>query len=262
MNLDFMPSPAPDRPGLFIRDPYAYTPAMLIIPPPLVECLACFDGEQTELDLRETLVRLTGELDVGEVEKHLVQTLSDAGFLEDEAFELMREARVREFAERPVRAAAHAGSAYPEDADEMRSTLARYMSSDGDAPVSGAGSLIGIAAPHVSPEGGWQSYRAAYRALGPELRDRTFVVLGTSHYGEPERFGLTRKPFVTPLGQTRTDNELVDRLEAQGGDAVSMEDYCLLRAHHRTASHLPPAPLRPGRADPAGAVRFLRAQHL
>ena len=57
MNLDFMPSPSPEHPGLFIRDPYRFTDAMLVIPPPLVECLQCFDGAQTDLDLRAALVR-------------------------------------------------------------------------------------------------------------------------------------------------------------------------------------------------------------
>jgi AmmeMemoRadiSam system protein B len=86
--------------------------------------------------------------------------------------------------------------------------------------------LCAIAAPHVSPEGGWQSYRAAYQSLTPDLKDRTFVILATSHYGTPEHFGLTRKPFVTPLGETPTDTTLVDRLAADGGPAVLMEDYC------------------------------------
>src|SRR5207245_1538957 len=85
LNLDFMPSPAPDHPGLFIRDPYRFSDAMLIIPPVLIECLQCFDGQQTELDLRAMLVRLTGSLDVGEIQQHLVQTLSNAGFFEDES---------------------------------------------------------------------------------------------------------------------------------------------------------------------------------
>ena len=40
---------------------------------------------------------------------------------------------------------------------------------------------------------------------GPEHRDRTFVILATSHYGEPEKFGLTRKNFRTPLGEAPTD---------------------------------------------------------
>ena len=71
MNLDFMPSPSPEHPGLFIRDPYRFSDAMLVIPPPLVECLQCFDGLQTELDLRAALVSITGELEVGQLGQHL-----------------------------------------------------------------------------------------------------------------------------------------------------------------------------------------------
>jgi AmmeMemoRadiSam system protein B len=223
--LDIVPSPAPDRPGLFIRDPYRYSDAMLIIPPPLIECLRCFDGRQTDLDLRSLLVRITGDLQVGELEQHLIETFSSAGFLDDETFAHMKAGREREFADAPKREAAHAGGAYPVEIDALRQKMSRYMDGAAGRPARSA-ALCGIAAPHVSPEGGWQSYRAAYRALGPELRDRTFVILATSHYGTPERFGLTRKPFVTPLGETATDTALVDWLEAHGGPAVLMEDYC------------------------------------
>jgi MEMO1 family protein len=225
LNLDFMPSPSPDHPGLFIRDPYKYSDAMLIIPPVLVECLQCFDGRQTDLDLRAVLVRLTNDLEVGGVEQHLIDTLSNAGFLENEAFEQMKAERRREFAEQPVREPAHAGAAYPEDPEELRATMAGYM--DGASGAAGVdGKLFGIAAPHVSPEGGWQSYRAAYSQLKPEYADRTFVILATSHYGEPERFGLTRKNFLTPMGESTTDRRLVDWLAERGGPGVSMEDYC------------------------------------
>ncbi len=147
-----MPSPAPDRPGLLIRDPYHYSDAVLIIPPPLVECLHCFDGRQTDLDLRSLLVRITGDLQVGELERHLVETFSSAGFLEDEAFAQMKAGREREFADAPKREPAHAGGAYPLEIAVLRETMTRYM--DGAArPVPPTG-LCGIAAPHVSPEGG------------------------------------------------------------------------------------------------------------
>jgi AmmeMemoRadiSam system protein B len=225
MSLDFMPSPSPEHPGLFIRDPYHFTDAMLVIPPPLIECLRCFDGEHNELDLREALVRVTGELDVTHLHQHLIETLSAAGFLEDETFAAMEQARKREFAEAAIREPAHAGSAYPEDAGEMRGQMTEWMS--GPQTDAGAdGNLIGIAAPHVSPVGGWQSYRDAYRMIGQEHRDKTFVILATSHYGEPETFGLTRKAFRTPLGDTVTDTALVDWLAAHGGEGVRMEDYC------------------------------------
>jgi len=222
----------PDRPGWFIRDPYRYSDAMLIVPPPLIDCLRCFDGRQTDLDLRSLLVRITGDLQVGELEQRLIETFSSAGFLEDETFAQMKAGRERDFAAAPKREPAHAGGAYPLEIGALRETMARYLDGASGAGLQacagppGPAGLCGIAAPHVSPEGGWQSYRAAYRSLGPELKDRTFVILATSHYGTPEHFGLTRKPFVTPLGETATDTALVDRLAAAGGPAVLMEDYC------------------------------------
>src|SRR5271165_2881353 len=110
-----MPSPDPERPGLLIRDPYHFSETMLLIPPPLVQCLACFDGEQTELDLRQSLVHATGEIQVGDLERQLCDALSAAGFLENETFDQMRVARIQEFAAAETREPAHAGSAYPED---------------------------------------------------------------------------------------------------------------------------------------------------
>jgi MEMO1 family protein len=223
LGLDFIPSSDPEHPGLLIRDPLRFSDAMLLIPPQLVECLACFDGEQTELDLRANLVRITGEIQIGELEKHLCDTLSQAGFLEDDEFEKARVATVNAFKEAPKREAAHAGSAYPDNAEEARKTLGEFMQG---APPKLEDSIIGIATPHVSPFGGWESYRDAYSMLPASAQDRTFVILGTSHYGEPDRFGLTHKPFVTPFGETATASDLVNELAAAAPEGVRMEDYC------------------------------------
>ena len=222
MNLDFMPSPVEDRPGLLIRDSYGYSDRVLIIPPPLVQCLACFDGEQTDLDLRALLVRMTGELDVGGLERQLVDNLRTAGFLQDETYMELRHAKHREFAESESRVSSHAGSAYPGEPADIKSTLDEYFK--GSEAMKANGNLIGIAAPHVSPFGGWQTYRDAYSALGPEYRDRTFVILGTSHYGEADRFGLTRKPFETPYG--KRSRKLGWLTNSPPRPPPPMEDYC------------------------------------
>lgn len=219
-----MPSPAPDRPGLLIRDPLRYSDTALLIPPVLVECLRCFDGVQTNLDLRAALVRLTGDLEVGQVEQNLTEMLSASGFLEDEVYRGMKEARQLAFADSPRRDPVHVGSAYPEEVAPLQVTMRGYM--DGAGPASARDGLLGIAAPHVSPAGGWRSYQAAYGALSPSYKDRTFVILGTSHYGEPERFGLTRKPFVTPFGESAVDLPLAEKLCQSGGPAICLEDYC------------------------------------
>src|SRR5579863_4869349 len=147
-SLDFMPSPAADRPGLLIRDPFQFSDATLIIPPALVGCLEFFDGAHSELDLREYLVRLTGGLEVGPLLEHLAGTLSTAGFLEDEAFAQRKIEAERAFAEAPRREPQHAGSGYPGDPPELQLTLREYLNG---APGSshGAGDVLAIAAPHV-----------------------------------------------------------------------------------------------------------------
>lgn len=223
-NLDFMPSPLKGRPGLLIRDALQYSDVTLIIPPVLVECLSCFDGGHTDLDLRQRLVGLTGDLRGGEAAEHLIESLEQAGFLEDQVYAGLQKQKQRAFAESSFRAASHAGASYPDDREALQADLAGYMNHD--AVVAHSGEVAGLAAPHVSVDGGQACYRAAYGLLRPEHKDRTFVVLGTSHYGRPESFGLTRKPYRTPLGETLTAPELVVELEAKGGPAVVCEDYC------------------------------------
>ena len=225
-NLDLVPSPLPDRPGLLVRDPFRYAEAMIVIPSPLVPCLAFFNGSYLDHEVSEALRRLTGDARVGEVVGHLARVLSEGGFLDDENFGRLRTERHRAFAEGPRRDAAHAGAAYPAEQAALRKTLDGYLTDGTPARAAPPTGLVGIAAPHVSPEGGWRCYQAAYAILGPEHRGRTVVILGTSHYGEPDRFGLTRKPFLTPLGEAEVDVPLVDELVARGGDAMVLEDYC------------------------------------
>lgn len=216
-----MPSPVRERPGLLIRDRFGYSDAVLVIPPILVNCLLFFDGLRTTLDLEAELSRLTGDSESGNAARLLADQLSEAGFLEDEIYARLKERSHAAFAQSAVRMPAFVGKAYPAEIDPLREVMRRYLGRGANSVQEG---LIGIAAPHASPEHGWKSYQAAYEWLTPDLQDRTFVVLGTSHYGEPDKFGLTRKPFETPFGRTRIDEALVSELADQ--PAVLMEDYC------------------------------------
>ena len=167
-DIEFLPSPVAKRPGLMLRDPFSYSDSTLIIPPPLVQALRCFDGEQTDLDLRQLLTQSTGELQVGELMEHLISTLDNGGFLLTPRFDELRDKSHRQFAESPARLASHAGAAYPDDESELRELLTDYLSTPEQAPADAA-SLVGIAAPHISPEGGWETYREAFRALSPQV---------------------------------------------------------------------------------------------
>ena len=244
-DLDIMPSPVREQPGLIVRDPFRFSEVTLLIPPLLARCLGCFDGEQDEGDLGAAIARLSGQVAVGDVARRLIASLHDAGFLDDDRFAELRGAREREFAALAERASAHAGSGYPSDIPALNETLRGYFNGtpakakpSPKAKAMTSNGLLGIAAPHVSPEGGSASYAAAYGALAKATKgatkreangegdDRIFVVLGTSHYGEPDRFGLTRKPFATPFGTAPTETALVDELCKAAGGAVALEDYC------------------------------------
>ena len=234
-DLDVMPSPLPEQPGLVIRDPYRYSTVTLVVPPLLARCLGCFDGQQDEGDLRARLVRLAGRVTVGEAAKSLVKALREAGFLDDERFAELRAARLQEIAASPLRPAAHVGGAYPAEPAPLRETLRGYF---GEAPphrgtARATAPARAIAAPHVSPFAGSATYARAYGALpvDPAARDKVFVILGTSHYGEPDRYGLTRKPFATPFGAARTEVGLVDALAAAAPSAVTLEDPCHFVEH-------------------------------
>jgi AmmeMemoRadiSam system protein B len=223
-DLDVMPSPSSEHPGLLLRDPFRYSDSLLVIPPALVGALGSLDGECTRSEAVESLSRQLGANVPHDLLEHLVSTLKANGFLETEEFFQMREARHAEFRRLAQRPAAHAGTAYPDESGALRTELGSYFRSPVPRPENDG--LIGVAAPHLSPFGGWRSYASAYAQLASEDGDRTYVVLGTSHYGQPERFGMTRKPFVTPYGTLPVNERMVDWIEERAGDAVVMEDYC------------------------------------
>ena len=118
-----MPSPVEDRPGLMIRDSYGYSGRTLILPPPIVPFLQFFNGETEENELSAQLVRETGDLSITKVKDQVWEALSQAGFLEDEVYEKAREEKHKEFAAAEVKLANHAGGAYPDTPEELRTVF-------------------------------------------------------------------------------------------------------------------------------------------
>src|ERR1039458_2379957 len=254
-----MPSPSPEHPGLFIRDPYRFSDAMLVIPPPLVECLECFDGLQTELDLRAALVSITGELEVGQLGQHLVETLSAAGFLEDAQYAEMEQARKREFALATVREPTHAGPADgtrdgwrpgPGGRWPLRGRSGRRRSvrncRAARQPAGRVAKLPGGVRPAAPP------------TQGPDVRDPGHVALRRAGdirpdaQDVPHAAGRRDRRYGTgglaggPRRQRRRDGRLLPQLRAHGG----------------VAGDLSAARAGAGSEDPAGAGGTLRAQPL
>ena len=198
-NLDFMPSSDPER--------RACTFAILITTL-MRHCWfrrrwcrrsSASTGSRSTLDLRSELVRITGEIQVGEIEKHLYDALDEAGFLENDRYRELRAKREAEFARR----AGTRGCICRFRISGRPVQLAELLDSRVGGPARAMERAIAIAAPHASPDGGWEAIAPPIRRCRSreEAADKTFIILGTSHYGAPDRFGLTRKHFVTPFGR-------------------------------------------------------------
>lgn len=226
MDLDFQPSPAPEQPGLLIRDSFHFSDTTLIIPPFLLRFLPYFDGQHTRGELIREVEKAASRQNALRLEAHLRETLQNAGFFQDARFEQMRNAALHAFREAPVRPSSHAGAAYPAETAELRQYLRDNLGRHRNGGSNFTSQPLAIAAPHISFEGGWQSYATMLAHLEAVHPESLFVVMGTSHYGQPERIGLTTKPFETPLGTTQAEPNLVAELAASCPAAVIEEDYC------------------------------------
>jgi AmmeMemoRadiSam system protein B len=199
-----------------LRDPAGYTPSVVMLPPPLLEVVALFDGEHSIVDIQAELMRRHGELVTREHLEKLLTALDEHGFLDSPAFAERRAAIDRVFLDAPRRPAAHAGGAYAGDAAALRAAMDGFFTSpDGPGPVgtpNGGGPVRGLVAPHIDFHRGGPAYAWAYRELAERGDADLFVIFGTCHAGMADPFALTRKDFDTPLGPARVDGDFVDAL--------------------------------------------------
>ncbi len=240
------------RPGLLLRDPFGYTETVLVLPHPWLALLSCLDGEHTELDAQALLTRLMGgELVPRERVRELLELLSEEGFLETDELHALEGAKARSVS--PWRRFAKPPTwvrPIPIPPRGSRNALRPRCRLGEDVAPSRA-----LAAPHVSPEGGFGSYRSAY-AFDADGNEPTFVILGTSHYGRPDRFGLTRKPFRTPLGVAEVDVELHDTPRLAGRRRRRRGGLLpCARACRRVPGALSPVPHEEADSNSPGSLR-------
>jgi AmmeMemoRadiSam system protein B len=113
----------------------------------------------------------------------------------------------------PSRPAAHAGGAYPAEAEELRDFLDRLLHSPRPSLIGPSQAYL---IPHIDLQRGQESYAQAWNHLRPQIDNfDLFVLLGISHAYCEHPFILTRKHYETPLGTVPTALDLVEEL-AQG----------------------------------------------
>ena len=199
-----------------MRDPMRFARRVLIIPPPLVPL-------PRDLRRRDGRGRREGRAGPRRGRRArrrrswttCSRALSGAGFLRDDAY--ARAARGQGAGLRGGRRAASRRTPvrrYPDEAAALERTLAGYL--EGRAAAAEPG-LVGDRGAARQPRGRLALVRGRVRRPGAgDWPTAPSSILGTSHYGEPERSASPRKPFAHAVRARRSvDADLVDELRAR-----------------------------------------------
>jgi len=216
--VEAIPSEENGKKVVYLRDPQNPGGNVIAVSPSTVIALSLFDGEKSVEDICGILSqRFGGDVRKEDIE-NIVSKLDEALFLDSPRYREYINGIEREFRETEVREAGFAGLSYPSSADELGEWFGRFLEEAGGENGNGeTGKLKGIVSPHIDYSRGGVSYAKAYATL-PESEADVFIIFGTSHYGQVDNpFILTKKNFRTPLGEAKTNGEIIERLEAACG---------------------------------------------
>lgn len=198
-----------------LRDPSGFTEQVALLPIPALDIVSLFDGEHSLAEIHGVVSARHGPEAPGlEAIAGFAARLDEAGFLDSPAFAERRRQVEAGWLATPVRRAAHAGGAYAEEPDALRSQIDGFFLEPGGPglPKRGTGQadLRGLVAPHIDFHRGGPTYAWAYRALLERSDADLFVIIGTCHAGMPDPFAATLKPYDTPFGPAEADRGFFD----------------------------------------------------
>ncbi len=185
-----------------------------------------FNGRRSLRDIQaDAMLELGGQLLSLDLFTSLVEKLEEGLFLDGPRFR----AKLAE----PIRQPSCIGC-YPAKPAAIRRQLKKYFT-DGEGPGlpngrQSDGALRAALIPHIDYGRGGATFAWGFKEVVERTDASLFVIIGTSHYSA-QRFTLTRKDFLTPLGIAATDQNYIDRLVAHHGDGLFDDEISHLPEH-------------------------------
>jgi AmmeMemoRadiSam system protein B len=211
-----------------LYDEQLYAEHTIQLPSHAVEYLMLLDGERDAEILAEEAALSGRPFSVDDF-LEVVNILERENFLDSQRFRTLRAEQERAFNETLIRPAAHAGSSYPDNPQELREMLDGFLAADVtshiDTPPPAA-----VIAPHIDFRVGGTSYGPAYNRLRRSDAD-TFVIFGVSHQMSYDAFMISAKDFETPLGTMPTDREFIETFRATLPFELTREEIAHRREH-------------------------------
>ena len=214
-NIEAFPTEMSGQKVVCLRDPLRFTDNMLFVPFNVFYIINMFDGQHSILDIQTAYSRKYRDLLFSDRLKEIMDQLDSYLFLESDRFNQAKRNMEQEFKDSQIRKASHAGSAYQEDPEALRSQLGSFFSSpEGPGqPVveTPSGELKGGISPHIDFSRGGVCSAWAYKEVAERCDADVFVIFGTGHFAV-NMFAVTSKDFGTPLGIVRSHRDFIGQL--------------------------------------------------
>ncbi len=197
---------------LILRDTQRISSAIAHIPPALVAIVAQIDGKKSCKQIARELESEYGD-EAQSLVLELVRQLDESLFLDSDTFARALEKAKGEFLAAQLRPAIHAGGAYHEDPEALRTYIVDHCYAPARSTAL-PGHACSLVSPHIDPWRGAVAYGHAYQTFAEALSSETdtFLVFGTAHAPMHEPFALLNKGFDTPLGAVPVAGDLVNEL--------------------------------------------------
>jgi len=220
---------------LVLRDPSDPALRPIVVSDGAAQVLMLLDGQRS-LEALSAALRLRGAALTPTQVRAFVERLDQAGYLEGARAAHRLHSRQGRFLEGPVRAAVHAGGAYPSGPELPRYLDDGYMHHDGPGALPGAPDLAtkpprAVIAPHVDLHRGAPTYSWAYKAVAEAAPADLYIVLGTCHAPVAGGFAATRKAYDTPLGAVPADRDFLECFARLWGHDVFAGEFSHANEH-------------------------------
>src|SRR5262249_45237082 len=159
----------------------------------------------TTADIQSAFSKNTGQMIKAEEIETMVRELDRAFLLETPALDQKRRQVLKDFADSPIRHAAHVKNGYPENPLDLAAFLGKFFH-DPKGPAKRTVSVgtkpapLALFAPHIDFHRGGPAYAWAYQALSEAERPDLVLGLGVAHMSPNSPWVLTHKSYETPYG--------------------------------------------------------------
>jgi len=185
-----------------------------------------FDGSRTLRDVQADAMREAGgQLIPFDRFTSLVDKMEATFYLDGPLF--------RKKLEEPIRQPSCIGC-YEGEPEALRKQLTKIFTAKGGPGLPTDkrpdGALQAALIPHIDYARGGKTFAWGFKEVVERTDASLFVIIGASHYSV-QRFTLTRKDFLTPLGVAPTDQPYIDRLVKHYGNGLFDDEIAHLPEH-------------------------------